>query len=228
MKAMKTLILTVTLLTTVAGLAIAAGPRRGGGWGSGIALEPLTQTEIDHVIYMREEEKLARDVYMTMAETRDCPVFANISMSEQRHMDAVKNLIYRRGLVDPVVSDERGAFTNPELQALYYELVAAGSESLEAGLEAGRTIELLDIEDLAAALDDVTAADVTRLLENLMAGSTRHLAAFEQALDTGCPGTCDGNGTCNLGQGKGKGGQGNGNGQQTRQRKRDGSCLATL
>lgn len=256
MKATRPLILTITLLTAIAGLTLAAGPRRGNGWGtgSGIAVEPLTQIEIDHVTYMREEEKLARDVYQALAAEWDCPIFANISSSEQRHMDAVKNLIERHGLIDPVVSDEAGVFTNPDLQALYNQCVVAGTESLEAALNVGVLIEDTDIEDLATALAQTSAADVTRVFENLLAGSTNHLAAFQQAIETGCPSVCDGDGTCNLaqgtcqglgtgrgamglagrgrgGRGQGNGGQGNGgqgNGQQTRQRRRDGSCLATL
>ena len=71
---------------------------------------------------MREEEKLAHDVYVTLYAQWDLPIFQNISRSEQTHTDAVKTLIDRYGLTDPA-SSKVGVFTNPDLQALYNDLV---------------------------------------------------------------------------------------------------------
>ena len=73
----------------------------------------LTEKEIEHIKYMREEEKLARDVYLTLYEVYEASIFANISESEQRHMDAVQRLIEKYGLNDPVKDDTIGKFTNP-------------------------------------------------------------------------------------------------------------------
>jgi hypothetical protein len=244
----KTLLLTAAIFGLLIGLTYAAGPaqRPNRGSGSGMTLTPLTEDEITHIVYMREEEKLARDVYLAMAGEWDCPVFANISASEQRHMDAVKSLIIRHGLTDPVTDDTPGAFTDPDLQAMYDDFVAMGKLSLPDALEAGVLIEKQDIDDLTAALDDATAPDVTRVFENLLRGSNNHLAAFNQAIETGCTAACDGQGCCGMGigaggrcgdgngyqglagQGRGRRGKGNGNGQRDRQRKRDGSCAVTI
>ncbi len=236
-KALAMIILTAIVATS----AYAAGPGQGRGQGPGTtpAVESLTQAEIDNILYMREEEKLARDVYLAMSEIYDCPIFANISASEQRHMDAVGLLITKYGLEDPISSDWPGVFENAELGALYGTLVEQGSISLAGALEAGTTIEELDIADLNAALAETEASDVAWVFENLLRGSTNHLSAFNRLFAKGgvCPSTtcwrqaATGNQqtTCLAAQGrggrggKGHGGQGNGNGQGTRQRKRDGS-----
>lgn len=231
----------VALTALLATFAYAAGPAQNPGQGPGTtpAVESLTQAEIDNILYMREEEKLARDVYLAMSEIYDCPIFANISVSEQRHMDAVGLLITKYGLEDPVGSDMPGAFTNDALGALYYELIDQGSISLLEALEVGKTIEELDIADLNDALAETEASDVEWVFENLLRGSTNHLSSFNRLIANGgvCPSTtcwrqaATGNRqtTCLAAQGrggrggKGNGGQGSGNGQGARQRKRDGS-----
>ncbi|MBN1359755.1 MAG: DUF2202 domain-containing protein [Sedimentisphaerales bacterium] len=206
----KALLTAAALFTTLVGLTYAAGPAQRGG---GTALAPLSAEEIKHITYMREEEKVARDVYLTMAELWDCPVFANVSVSEQRHMDAVGRLIAKHGLTDPVVDDTPGVFTNAALGAMYSDFTEIGTASLEGALEAGRQIEVKDIEDLTAALAETTAPDVTRVFENLLNGSNNHLAAFTRAIETGCTPICDGTGRCGLGLGAGNG-AGRGNGPQ--------------
>ncbi len=45
-------------------------------------------------------------------------------------------------------------------------------------LQVGIDIEVLDIEDIEIALNDVEARDVTRVLNNLLNGSYNHLNAF--------------------------------------------------
>jgi len=55
----------------------------------------------DWLTYIREEEKLARDVYLYLYDMWGSSIFDNISVSEQAHMDAIKTLIDRYGLDDP-------------------------------------------------------------------------------------------------------------------------------
>ena len=138
----------------------------------------LTDSEIEHITHIREEEKLARDVYLKLSEKYQAPIFLNISESEQRHMDAVKGLIAKYGLDDPVKEDTIGVFTNQIFKELYIHLVAKGNESYCAALQVGIDIEELDIEDIKFALVDVTAKDVTRVFNNLLSGSYNHLSAF--------------------------------------------------
>ncbi len=138
----------------------------------------LTQDEIDTMTFMREEEKLARDVYLTLYEQWGSPVFQNISRSEQHHMDSVKSLLDAYGVADPVTDDTVGVFTNPDLQALYDQLVEQGSTSLAEAFKVGATIEEIDILDLQDGLAQTEDPNITMVYTNLMNGSYHHLQAF--------------------------------------------------
>jgi hypothetical protein len=139
----------------------------------------LTQDEIDDLLFMREEEKLARDVYLTLYEKWDLALFNNIARSEQRHMDAVKTLINNYELDDPILA-EVGEFTNQDLQALYDDLIMTGSQSISDALLVGGAIEEIDILDLQDSLKETNNSDITRIFESLLQGSYSHLKAFVQ------------------------------------------------
>jgi hypothetical protein len=142
----------------------------------------LTSDNVSSLVRLREEEKLARDVYRTLGDRWELTLFDNITLSEQRHMDRVGELLVAYGIEDPVVDDSTGAFTSTEMQALYAALVSQGSESVGAALGVGAAIEELDIFDLEEALADEVPADVARVYENLMKGSRNHLRAFARQL----------------------------------------------
>jgi hypothetical protein len=139
---------------------------------------PLSPAEIEGLLSMREEEKLARDVYLTLSAQWPVAVFANIAQSEQTHMDSIRTLLVRYGLADPVAGMGVGQFASPHFQALYDELVASGGESLIAALTVGATIEEIDIVDLFDNLADATHQDIRRVYQNLEKGSENHLRAF--------------------------------------------------
>ncbi|AIF70096.1 hypothetical protein PAP_08575 [Palaeococcus pacificus DY20341] len=143
----------------------------------------LSQEEIDGLLYMREEEKLARDVYLTLYEMYGLPVFQNIAQSEQTHTDAILSLIEKYNLTDPAV-DEVGVFTNPELQELYDQLIVQGSQSLEDALKVGALIEEVDIKDLEEWIAKTDNADIIQVYESLISGSESHLRAFTRTLST--------------------------------------------
>ncbi|HUV12884.1 MAG TPA: DUF2202 domain-containing protein [Acidobacteriota bacterium] len=147
-----------------------------------LPLEELSVAEEHSITLMREEEKLARDVYLTLSEDWDLNIFANIARSEQRHMDAVGTLIAKYGLSDPVVDDTVGAFTDAELDGLYDYLVVEGRKSVVDALLVGAAIEDLDIGDLMEALEVVDNADIQMVFENLLQGSANHYAAFTRLL----------------------------------------------
>ena len=149
-----------------------------GGRGKGQSLTTLTPAEIHHITYIREEEKLARDVYLTLSELYSAAIFVNISESEQRHMDSIKRLIDKYGLQDPVEDDTVGEFTNQVFTDLYKRLAGNGEVSYCDALQVGIDIEVLDIEDIELALTEVEAQDVNRVLNNLLNGSYNHLNAF--------------------------------------------------
>ncbi len=142
----------------------------------------LTAAERAYILQLREEEKLARDVYLTLAARWRAPIFSNIAKSESNHMAAVKNLIVRYGLPDPVVTDTVGVFTNPAFTDLYKQLVATGSVSIVNAYQVGVVIEELDIKDLIEALSVVQRADIRTVFTNLLNGSKSHLAAFASHL----------------------------------------------
>ena len=144
-------------------------------------ISPLSDAEIEGILYMREEEKLARDVYLTLYEVWGLPVFENIARSEASHMEAVGTLIDRYGLADPAAA-EVGVFTNPTLQGLYDQLVADGRTSLADALRVGAAIEEIDILDLQERLAQTDQADIELVYENLLKGSRNHLRAFASTL----------------------------------------------
>jgi len=142
----------------------------------------LTEAEKEGLLQMREEEKLARDVYLEMYALYGNTIFSNIIESEQRHMDAIKGLLDRYHLEDPAAVNGVGVFTDSHIQDLYDELYAKGTLSLNDALEVGVIIEELDIADLEELLNQTTKRDITRVYKNLLEGSYNHLAAFEDQL----------------------------------------------
>lgn len=141
----------------------------------------LTANEASAILFMKQEEKLARDVYIALHAKWGAVVFKNIAASEQQHMNAVDGLIVRYGLEDNTPANP-GEFTYPELQELYDALVANGETSLKDALEVGVTIEEVDIEDLRAALSATREKPIKNVFGNLLNGSLNHLAAFTKWL----------------------------------------------
>ena len=144
--------------------------------------EALTDEEKQDLLYMREEEKLARDVYQTLYEKWNMPIFTNIAQSEQTHTEAVLNLINKYNLTDPVTNDAIGEFQNEELQNLYDQLTQTGLTSETEALKVGVAIEELDIKDLADAIARTDNADIALVYENLQRGSRNHLRSFNKQL----------------------------------------------
>jgi hypothetical protein len=144
----------------------------------------LTAEEKSDLIFMREEEKLARDVYLTLYEKWGTAVFASIATSEQQHMDAILNLLNTYKLADPAAGKLVGEFVNPELQALYDALIERGSQSTLEALKVGGVIEETDIEDLTAAMDTSRLNKIDNVYANLLEGSYNHLRAFAGKIES--------------------------------------------
>ena len=126
---------------------------------------------------MREEEKLARDVYLALDARWNDSVLQRIASSEQRHFDALGNKIDQYGLVDPALPGN-GEFADAELQALYDELVTTGLNSATDAMIVGATIEDMDIRDLQEAIEATDEAALKTVYGNLLEGSKNHLRAF--------------------------------------------------
>lgn len=142
----------------------------------------LTQAEIDSLLFMREEEKLAHDVYVVMYARWRLAVFSNISSAESNHMAALKTLLDRYGVPDPVKGNGTGVFVNQDLQVLYDTLIARGNTSLSEALKVGGLIEEVDIVDLETRLALTKRSDIINVYNNLIDGSCNHLRAFSSNL----------------------------------------------
>jgi len=148
-----------------------------------LPVESLSETEIDALNTMREEELLAKDVYVTLYALYNVPVFNNISKSEAQHALAIGSLMVKYSLPDPALNHVAGVFVNTDLQALYTSLIAQGSTSLIAALTVGATIEDLDINDLQNHIaTDVDNQDILFVFGNLERGSRNHMRSFNRQL----------------------------------------------
>lgn len=169
-----------TLIITAALSTIAFGPTaatRGGGAGEGpVKASALAPNEAATLTFIREEEKMARDVYLAMDAAWGLPVFAQIAASEQEHMDAIKRMLDKYGLPDPALGV--GVFADPLIQGLYNQLIASGMTSEYSALMAGAYIEEYDVLDLLLAIQETDKPDLQQVYGNLEAGSENHLRAF--------------------------------------------------
>lgn len=150
-----------------------------------ISLTPagtLTKDDVESLKFMIQEEKLARDVYLTLYNVYKLPVFSNIAQSEQRHMDAVKTLLDKYGIENPLKTDAIGKFAYAEFEKLFNELVTEGKKSIVDAINVGIKIEKLDIEDLQEAISKTKNQDLITVFTNLMEGSQNHLEAFTNQL----------------------------------------------
>ncbi|HRQ37249.1 MAG TPA: DUF2202 domain-containing protein [Chloroflexota bacterium] len=194
----------------------------------------LSEAEIAALNFMREEEKLAHDVYIVLFEVWGLPVLQNIAAGELNHTASVLRVLEQYGLPDPAAGNPAGVFHDPALQTMYTQMVAQGSQSLLEALRVGAAIEEVDILDLQARLTQTTNPAILRVYENLLAGSANHLRSFVSLIEqqTGVAyepqyltavayaeiiALAVGNGQNGQGaggQGQGQGGQGQGQGGQ--------------
>lgn len=149
----------------------------------------LSAEEEAGLIFMREEEKLAHDVYVTLYAAWGLPLFQNIANSEATHTAAIETLLDRYGIADPSDGKGVGEFTDPGLQKLYDRLVEQGSQSLTEALKVGIAIEETDIQDLQTRLAQTSSADIQRVYGSLIKGSQNHLRAFTSTLQRQADGT---------------------------------------
>ena len=146
-------------------------------------VQQLSADEASRVLFMREEEKLAMDVYQALAQKWNLRIFSNIAAAEQRHYDAIGTLIIRHDLSHTALPAP-GVFANAELQKLYNDLLAKGERSLVDALQVGVIIEERDIADLKDAISATDKRDLLTIYGNLQNGSQNHLSAFKRRLQT--------------------------------------------
>lgn len=179
-------IITLAVLTTafLVTAAVAKGGKDGTSSTTAVSTE-LTQEQKDMLLFIYQEEKVARDVYITLGNVyTNQNTFATIQSSEQTHMDKAQGLCETYGIdISNVDELAVGVFVVPVLQELYDTLVAQGYQSELSALMVGEYIELTDIDDLEHA-EIGMPADVVNVYENLKEGSYNHLDAFRSAINT--------------------------------------------
>lgn len=148
-----------------------------------IETSDLTDSELALLLKMKEEEKLARDVYTVLAQKWGSQVFTNISTAENNHLNAIVLLLTNYGSTETAIG-EAGIFTDAAVQTLYNDLVAKASTSIDEAYKTGALIEEMDIKDLNEALGTTTNENIVLVFENLLKGSRNHLRAFNRQLTT--------------------------------------------
>jgi hypothetical protein len=166
----------------------------------------LDENERTHLVFMREEEKLARDVYTTLSTMYPgSAVFGNIDDSEQKHTDSVKDTLVQYNIDDPNTNDNVGVFTGEDygwyFTEKYAALVARGAMSELEALYVGAYIEELDMLDInqcpnviVDTIQVITESsecgkvytnnpDIQGLYGNLLDGSENHLAAYVKNIE---------------------------------------------
>lgn len=178
-------VITLSILAILGSAPLQAGGRGAQNLQSSNTSE-LSTAETKALLFMREEEKLARDVYRNAYDTWEQPIFLNIASAEQRHMDAIAGRIAAYGLEDqdPVTDNTVGVFVDEELDELFKSLDTDASLSLMDALKTGAFIEEVDIDDLEQAIRNSDHPDVTRVYENLLKGSRNHLRAFVRQIES--------------------------------------------
>jgi hypothetical protein len=171
---LKQTMLAMLLLGALGSQAALAQGRPGGR----LVTLPLSAAESADLLFMREEEKLARDVYLQLHDQWALPTFANVASSEQSHMDAMASLLRRYRLADPAAGMLIGEFADPSLQAMHDHLMALGSASELAAAKVGGFIEEADMQDIVAAIERSQHDDIDQAYSRLLCGSRNHLRAY--------------------------------------------------
>jgi len=143
--------------------------------------EILTAADKAALLFMLEEEKLARDTYIYLNDLWAINQFANITKSEQTHMDAIANLLTQNEIAYTVLPE--GEFKNEDLQNLYNQFVIDGKVDKVSAFKIGATIEDLDIVDLQDLMDTIKNTDIISVFKSLQCGSRNHLRSFIKGLE---------------------------------------------
>lgn len=185
-------LIAIVIITIIINIPAIAGKRN-----PATAAPVLSTIEVEDLMFMREEEKLARDVYAELyrhykEQGVELLIFAKIARSEQRHMDAMLKMLDKYELDDPAAETVPGEFENLVLGDLYANLVSGSEENMPvlnepssggkvsplSGLYVGAWIEERDMIDILHAIDNTSMADIVGVYTNLLCGSREHLRAF--------------------------------------------------
>ena len=147
---------------------------------------PFSGDQVQKLLTMLEEEKLAGDLYDAFAAQTGLEIFTRIGESEDRHASALLRMAEAADLdVDAITGLPGGTYVNPELQQLYDTLLEQGSQGAAEALQVGVVVEQTDIADLQAAMIGLEGTSLGETYSRLLQGSMQHLEAFSSWLDSG-------------------------------------------
>ncbi len=136
----------------------------------------LSKSDQDALLFMLEEEKLARDTYIYLDNLWAINQFSNIKNSEQTHMNTIISLLEENKIDYTILPT--GEFENQDLQNYYNQFIAEGSVNSVNALKIGATIEDLDIVDLEEYIKATSNTSIISVFESLQCGSKNHLNSF--------------------------------------------------
>lgn len=142
----------------------------------------LTDTEVFDLLFIREEEQMAHDLYRIWYDMYSIPVFENIADAEETHASEVQFLLDRYQVPSDMIGNLSSGYSNPDIRTLSEELAEQGKLSLTDALKAGVSIEETDIADLDKAIANTSKPDIILVYTNLRSGSENHLSAFTRQL----------------------------------------------
>jgi len=141
----------------------------------------LSTEDTNALLFMLEEEKLARDTYAYLDDLYGINQFSNIKLSEQSHINAVAKLVDQYNIAYTILP--YGEFKIQEMQDLYNQFVEKGQIDAMNALEVGATIEDLDIADLEEFIEATSNISMISVFEMLQCGSRNHLRSFVSAIE---------------------------------------------
>ena len=135
---------------------------------------------LDVLRYLREEVKLARDVYSALSDIWGMPVFENTAKSKQSLMNAVSCFLTPYGFGAP--TGDAGKFVDSDLQELYSYLIDRGKVSRSNAIDVTILVEQTVIADLNDVFLQTNEKDVYKVLTLLKEGSENHLHELSRYL----------------------------------------------
>ncbi len=111
---------------------------------------------------MREEEKLAMDLYRELGAEWGIRTFTRIAESEQQHTGSLNCRHYQAAVYQ---REKRREVPSPELQKLLN--CGTGKQIGDRHLKAGALVEELDIMDLRKAIEETKNEDLRMVFSNL-------------------------------------------------------------
>lgn len=144
------------------------------------ATSTLSDTERADLLFIYEEEKMARDIYSTLGEKWGWQTIGHVSRSESMHMSVMASLLDRYGIPEPTQIAEQ--YVDADIRDLALRLVSEGNDSALDAVKTGLYVEEFDIADLRARMERTDNTDIHEVYQHLLDGSYAHLRFFSTRL----------------------------------------------